>query len=296
MKTTKRLLKINLLVILCLALLVGVFVTVSAATADGPALGTGGNIHRPVRHVATRANIASAKEHTAYIKGYKDGTVRPMAPATRAEAATIFYRLMDGQSRNKYWTDENKFHDVASSAWYNSAVSTVSNAKIIKGYGKGIFKPDAPVTRAEFVTMLIRFFGVPLDETATHPFTDVAEGSWAEPYIAAAYAKGWVKGSAKQLRPDDLITRAEVVIMVNRAAERAPHKDHLLPDMKEWSDNLPGTWYYESIQEATNSHYYKRIAEKIANTNIRYEDWIALIPNPNWKALEQAWAAAYGGK
>lgn len=289
MKKAKKLFRINLLVILCVMTILAVCATASAARTLDTNVATGGNIQ-----IATSFDlIPGTQRHNAYIKGYKDGTIRPEALATRAEVATIFYRLLDDVTRTQKWTKENDFSDVPSTAWYSSAVSTVARLRVIKGYPDGTFSPNKPVSREEFVIMLVRFFGVELSESRT-PFTDVDHNSRGAAYIAAAYEKGWIKGNSDAFRPDDAITRAEVVTMINRADGRTPHKDHLLPDMLTWSDNQPGDWHYAAIQEASNTHFFTRIAEKNAD-GVRYEHWIILWSNPDWKAIEKNMIAAHGG-
>ena len=97
------------------------------------------------------------EDHYAYIVGYPDGSVHPNETITRAEVATIFYRLMSDESRDMFMTNENSYSDVAPEDWFNTAVSTMSAASVIVGYTDGTFAPSQPITRAEFAAMAARF-------------------------------------------------------------------------------------------------------------------------------------------
>lgn len=232
----------------------------------------------------------SKADHLSYIIGYDDGTVRPLANITRAEVATIFFRLLTEESRAQFWSQENPFPDVTEDMWCNNAISTMFNAGIITGYPDGTFQPYAPVTRAEFATIAARFSNEVSDGVSD--FFDVAEGYWAYEYIALAEDLGWVQGYEGYFRPLDNMTRAEVMTTVNRVLERSTRKENMLKDMIEWPDNDPAEWYYEAVQEATNSHEYYRTDEKVYKLNFYYEAWTKLIENPDWAALERTWSDA----
>ena len=216
-------------------------------------------------------------DHFAYIIGYEDGTIRANNSITRAEVATIFFRLLTDESRDQYWSETNSYSDVSADEWYNNAVSTLSNAGIITGYPDGTFRPDASITRAELATIAAKFDDL---ESGICRLTDIG-GHWAEQYIVSAYSKGWVDGYPDgTYRPDNSITRAEVVTLVNHVLERAVDTDGMLDDMITWSDNLPSAWYYEAIQEATNSHDYDRLETE------KYEDWTKITEPRDWTELE----------
>ena len=233
-------------------------------------------------------------DHYAYIVGYaEDGTVRPNANITRAEVATIFFRLLTDEARNSLWSTTNAFSDVASTAWYNTAVSTMANAGIIQGYEDGTFRPNANITRAEFAAIAARFMTSGYD-VESDLFTDIA-GHWARESINDAATAGWINGySDDTFRPDNAITRAEAVTLVNNVLQRKPDADHMLDSMITWPDNPESAWYYEAIQEATNSHDYDMPSE---DDDVDYETWTALQENRDWAALEAQWSAehAYGG-
>ena len=227
-------------------------------------------------------------DHYAYIIGYEDGTVRPQGNITRAEVATIFFRLLTDEVREEYWSTESGYSDVSSSDWYNNAISTLSNLGVITGYEDGTFRPNASISRAEFVTIATRFFDYTAEYEGT--FSDVSYSSWYADFVQAAVDMGLVNGYENgTFRPNASITRAEAVAIVNRVLLRRPDADHLLPwsVMNTFSDNvLESAWYYEDIQEATNSHDYEWLKSGV-------EDWTEKLPERDWAALEREWSSAY---
>lgn len=222
-------------------------------------------------------------DHFAYIIGYPDGTVQPNGQITRAEATTIFFRLLTEESRSANLTKTNGYTDVASDAWYNTAVSTMTKAGIVDGYPDGTFRPDAPITRAEMAKIISLF--AKLDKSESR-FSDIA-GHWAEAYIRLAAGNGWIAGYPNgTFGPQRDITRAETATMINRVLDRVPSEEsHLLSRgvMQIWPDANPGDWFYLAMQEATNSHDYERNAKWAAAD----EQWTALRETRDWKALEQ---------
>ena len=220
-------------------------------------------------------------DHFAYIVGYGNGEVRPQNNITRAEVATIFFRLLTDDVRDENLTKTNRYSDVAATSWYNTAVSTLSSMGIITGYPDGTFRPDAAITRAEFAAIAARFDNDG-DKTAAK-FSDIAT-HWAKDEISIAYNNGWITGYPDgTFGPQRDITRAETMTLVNRVLNRQPEtEDDLLPNMTVWTDNAnPKAWYYLAVQEATNSHYYE------FKTNSQYEKWTELRETRDWKAPEQ---------
>ena len=220
-------------------------------------------------------------DHFAYIVGYGNGEVRPQNNITRAEVATIFFRLLTDDVRDENLTKTNRYSDVAATSWYNTAVSTLSSMGIITGYPDGTFRPNAAITRAEFAAIAARFDNDG-DKTAAK-FSDIAT-HWAKDEISIAYNNGWITGYPDgTFGPQRDITRAETMTLVNRILNRQPEtEDDLLPNMTVWTDNAsPKAWYYLAVQEATNSHYYE------FKTNSQYEKWTELRETRDWKALEQ---------
>ena len=269
--------------------------TVSYTVSGGGGGGGGGTVTIP-DDVPTGLDL---KNHYGYIIGYPvdyytgkpttDQTKKPVRPEgkiTRAEVATIYFRMLTDENRAANWNQVSGFSDVKRSAWYNNAVSTLTKAGILKGYEDGTFQPDGYITRAEFATIAIRFFsGVYEGEDL---FPDI-KGHWAQDYINNAANKGLVKGYEDgTFGPDRYITRAEAVTLVNRTLNRHPHNDGLHQDMLRWPDNMDTSkWYYADMQEATNSHEpdkNKSTADK--------EYWGKMLPIRDWEALEKEWSNA----
>lgn len=201
-------------------------------------------------------SVFNTDDHIAYIAGFPDGSVRPVADITRAEVAMIFYRLLRDEVREQYKTDENGFVDVPVDSWYVTAVSTLAKMGVIAGRGNGIFDPEAKITRAEFATMAARIDRLDSGDVS---FSDVGSGHWAYRYIISAATKGWVNGYEDgTFRPEQNITRSEVMALVNRMLERNTLTvENMLEGMKVWPDNSNvNAWYYLDVQEATNAHDY----------------------------------------
>ena len=229
----------------------------------------------------------NTEDHVAYIIGYEDGTVRPGANITRAEVATIFFRLLTDETRESYWSQSSGFTDVASGAWYNNAVSTLTRAGILDGYEDGSFRPNTSITRAEFTKIAVSFFKH-VGGASSNPFNDVPDSAWYAEFVKAAAELGLIDGYEDgTFRPNAPITRAEACTIVNRTLGRAPDKDNLLPEheMLTWPDNSRDAWYYAQIQEATNSHDYQWLGA--------IELWTAKLAERDWDALEKEWSNAY---
>lgn len=232
---------------------------------------SGGTQEKPDETPPTTLNDT---DHYAYIVGYEDGTIRPNGHITRAEAATVFFRLLTDKARDANLTDRSPYPDVSAGAWYNKAIATLSRMGILSGYEDGSFRPNATVTRAEFAAMAARFDteAKPVDT----PFTDLT-GCWAADEIAKAYGKGWVNGYGDNtFRPNGPITRAEAVTLINRVLRRLPETDKdLLPDERTWPDNPETFWGYLALQEASNSHLYDRKSDG-------YETQTKILPPRDW--------------
>ena len=230
----------------------------------------------------------NTNDHYSYLIGYSDGTVRPNGKITRAEVATIFFRLLDDDTRAKYWSSKNDFSDVSADKWYNNAVSTLSNMGVIGGYADGTFRPDAPISRAEFAKIAVSF--TQNNGSAVYNyFTDVKTTDWFAPYVTAAKDDGLIEGySDGSFKPESKITRAEACAIVNRTLGRKPSKAHMkISDRIDWPDVQTTDWFYEAIMEATNSHTYQM--------GKRVETWNDKLPQRDWAALETGWANAYTG-
>ena len=213
-------------------------------------------------------------DHFAYVVGYSDGTVRPNANISRAEVATIFFRLLKADIRDGNLTADNDFSDVSDGQWHNKAISTMAKLGIVKGRRADRFDPDASITRAEFAAICARFNTKPVENSSS--FSDIS-GHWAENEIERAAAFGWISGYPDgTFHPDARITRAEAMTMINRVLCRMPQSESdLLDSMVTWPDNKPSDWHYLAVQEATNSHDFDRQGEV-------GESWTKLTSVPDW--------------
>ena len=249
--------------------------------SSGGSGGSGGSHRRPTVTIQDEVPTAlNGDDHYAYIVGYPDKTVRPQNGITRAEVATIFFRLLTDETRNANSTKSNSYSDVAAGAWYNHAVSTLSAMGIVKGDSDGKFNPNASITRAEFAAIAARFDGNA--NTSAASFSDIAN-HWAKDEISAAANNGWITGYTDgTFRPNNRITRAEAMALVNRVLKRLPETDEdLHADMIKWSDNSDASqWYYLDVLEATNSHYYQ-------TKENQFEKWTELRDTRDWTELEK---------
>ena len=217
-------------------------------------------------------------DHFAYVIGYPDGKVHPEGNISRAETATIFFRLLKADIRDGNLTADNDFSDVSDGQWHNKAVSTMAKLGIVKGRRADSFDPDASITRAEFAAICARFNTKPVENSGS--FSDIS-GHWAENEIERAAAFGWISGYPDgTFRPDARITRAEAMTMINRVLCRMPQSESdLLDSMVTWPDNKPSDWHYLAVQEATNSHDFDRQGEV-------GESWTKLTSVPDWKQYQ----------
>lgn len=228
---------------------------------------------------ATVPGMLNDYDHFAYVIGYPDGMVQPNGQITRAEIATIFFRLLKPEVRDGNLTTQNPFEDVKQGDWYNKPVSTMVKLGIVNGRTTTTFAPNAPITRAELATICARF-----DETVVDngnlTFSDVAN-HWAYKEIGHAAALGWLMGYPDgTFLPDASITRAETMTLINRVLQRIPETESdLLPDMVKWPDNVSTQWYYLAVQEATNSHDFNHKGEI-------HETWTELTAVPDWTRYE----------
>ncbi len=225
--------------------------------------------------------VLNKEEHFNYVIGYTDGTIRPGNNISRAEIATIFFRLLKDDVREKYMTTDCDFSDVASGAWCRRAIATLTNIGIIHGYTDGTFRPNAQITRAELATIIARFANLDVN---TKTFNDIT-GHWAQKSIELAAGNGWINGYTDgTFRPNNKITRAETFAMINRVLDRQTKSaDDLLPqsEMNMWSDNMDeSAWYYRDVQEATNYHKCDRVGDSI------YEKWTAKITDIDWAVYQ----------
>lgn len=220
-------------------------------------------------------------DHYAYLIGYGDDTIRPFGFITRAEMATVLFRCMREELRDYWWYTVNDFNDIPSNAWYNNAISTLYNAGIVHGYEDGSFRPDAPITRAEFCAMIGRYYSMLLGQDVS--YSDI-HGHWAEDIIRSVSEYGFVEGYEDgTFRPQDELRRCEAATIMNRVLDRHATLGGLSPDMKQWQDNMDtSAWYYLDMQEASNSHEY--------SLNTGHEVWTEWLSGPQWGNLEKQWS------
>ena len=245
--------------------------------------GGGGGGHKPTVTIPDDVPTGlNGDDHFAYIVGYPNGNVEPNGNITRAEVATIFFRLLTEEVRTANSTQSNSLSDVTRGQWFNHAVSTLSSMGIVKGHNDGTFAPNAPITRAEFAAIAARFDDKNTDTSSK--FTDIAS-HWAKNEIGIAANKGWINGYPDgTFRPNQYITRAEAMTLVNRVLNRLPeNSSDLLDSMIKWPDNSDASaWYYLAVQEATNSHAYSDKSK-----DDKYEKWTTIRDARDWTELEK---------
>ena len=225
--------------------------------------------------------VLNKEIHFNYVIGYTDGTIRPNNDISRAEVATIFFRLLTDEARTQYDKTTSSFSDIKDGAWCCRAVSTLTNMGIIKGYTDGSFQPNKSITRAELATIIARFAKLDVN---TKTFSDI-NGHWAQKNIELAAGNGWINGYEDgTFRPNNNITRAETFAMINRVLDRQTESvSDLLPtsEMNMWSDNLnENAWYYKDVQEATNYHKCDRVGDSV------YEKWTEKVPDIDWASYQ----------
>lgn len=199
----------------------------------------------------------NATDHNAYLQGYPDGTIKPEADITRAEVVTILYRLLTEEKRAEIYTEDCTFADVPNDYWARTAIATMEKGGYINGYEDGSFQMNNPITRAEFVTIISRF-AAPASGLKSY-YSDIA-GHWAADNIKLAADLAWINGYEDGVfRPDDTISRAEVVKIINRMLVRYADSTSFDPStVKSFTDNAESAWYYYDIIEATNGHTFDR--------------------------------------
>ena len=234
-----------------------------------------------VNGVLKAIEVLNKEIHFNYVIGYTDGTIRPNNDISRAEVATIFFRLLTDEAREQYTTTAGNFTDVKAGMWCNRAIATLTNMGIIKGYTDGSFQPNKSITRAELATIIARFAKLDVN---TKTFSDI-NGHWAQKNIELAAGNGWINGYEDgTFRPNNNITRAETFAMINRVLDRQTESvSDLLPtsEMNMWSDNLnENAWYYKDVQEATNYHKCDRVGDSV------YEKWTEKVPDIDWASYQ----------
>lgn len=199
-------------------------------------------------------------EHTAYIEGY-NGLFRPESDMTRAEAATIFARLVSERKNEDISAGYSSFKDVDNSAWYAEYIAYLEKHDIISGYDDGTFKPYNSITRAEFTAVCTRFYELfdDISVSGRNRFCDVSDTYWAVQYICADSDMEWIEGyDDGTFKPDNDITRAEVVAIINRVLNRSLDSKYIAENIESvyiFKDVSQNHWAYNDIIEASNNHF-----------------------------------------
>ena len=227
-------------------------------TVSGSRVTMNGKAYSPVTFVNRKAAELNRTDHFAFLVGYTDGTFGPERNMTRAEVTTMFARLLTEQIEADK-TYSNTFSDVPKGYWAANYIGYMQQFGIITGYSDGSFRPDAPVTRAEFAAIASRFEKL---TEGSKSFADVPDTYWAARYINFAATRGWVTGySDGTFKPENTITRAEVAAVTCRLLERSADQSYIRSHLKElrtFSDVTESHWAYWYAMEAANGHDYTK--------------------------------------
>ncbi|MCU6797473.1 S-layer homology domain-containing protein [Paenibacillus sp. WQ 127069] len=195
----------------------------------------------------TVVQLGSQAVHQAYMTGYPDGTFRPDKPITRAEMATVLVRLFGKDKGNK--TAAKTYTDTTPGHWANAAIDLAADSGLMDGYPDGSFKPEQTITRAEAASIAARLSSA---AEGSGSFSDTV-GHWAAAAIGKAKAAGVVNGYGDgTFRPEQTLTRAEAVMMLNKLSGRDP----LSVSDAKWSDVPSQHWAFKNIQEASVDHVH----------------------------------------
>lgn len=227
-------------------------------TVSGSRVTMNGKAYSPVTFVNSKAAELNRTDHFAFLVGYTGGTFGPERNMTRAEVTTMFARLLTEQIEADK-TYSSTFNDVAKNCWAANYIGYMQQFGIITGYSDGSFRPDAPVTRAEFAAIASRFEKL---TEGSKSFTDVPDTYWAARYINFAATRGWVTGySDGTFKPENTITRAEVAAVTCRLLERSADQSYIrshLNELRTFSDVTESHWAYWYAMEAANGHDYTK--------------------------------------
>ena len=185
---------------------------------------------------STVPSALNGEDHMVYVIGYPEGDVRPLNNITREEIATIFYRLLTTEKRDSIYTKESGFSDVLKSRWSNKAIATMANGKYILGdAGTTNFRPADSITRAEMAAIVSRFLDTtPEIADSSDDFNDI-NGHWAATAIKEGVAAGWLTGYGdNSFKPDQKITRAEAMTVINRMLVRYVNEERLVDGYVQW--------------------------------------------------------------
>ena len=227
-------------------------------TVSGSRVTMNGKSYSPVTFVNRRAAELNRRDHTAFLVGYAEGTFGPERNMTRAEVTTMFARLLTEQIEADK-TYSSTFNDVAKGCWAANYIGYMQQFGIVTGYTDGSFRPNAPVTRAEFAAIASRFEKL---TQGSKSFTDVPDTHWAVKYINFAATRGWVTGYADgTFKPEHSITRAEVAAVTCRLLERSADQTYIrshIGELRTFADVTESHWAYWYTMETANGHDYTK--------------------------------------
>ena len=227
-------------------------------TVSGSRVTMNGKPYSPVTFVNRRAAELNRRDHTAFLVGYAEGTFGPERNMTRAEVTTMFARLLTEQIEADK-TYSSTFNDVAKDCWAANYIGYMQQFGIVTGYTDGSFRPNAPVTRAEFAAIASRFEKL---TQGSKSFTDVPDTHWAVKYINFAATRGWVTGYEDgTFKPEHSITRAEVAAVTCRLLERSADQSYIrshIGELRTFADVTESHWAYWYAMEAANGHDYTK--------------------------------------
>lgn len=228
--------------------------TKNASTGGNNGGGGGGGSSAPSKPVLNK------EDHMAFLQGYADGTFRPEANMTRAQVTVMFARLLvDKMEVGATYT--NSFSDVPADYWAANEIGYMEKFGIINGFTDGTFRPNDPVTRAQFAAIACRFEEL---TEGTKTFSDVPADHWASKYISYAAERGWVGGYTDgTFRPNNYITRAQVAAVTCRLLERNADQAYIkanLDELNTYSDMTETHFAYWYALEASNGHDYTKKA------------------------------------
>ncbi len=209
--------------------------------------------------------------HIGYINGYPDGSVKPEGDITREEITSILYRITNHEYEKPFVATGDVFPDVEVGRWSAHNIEYMADKGIVNGYPDDEFKPSKSLSRAEFATLIFRFTGIE-KANIKNPFTDLGDSHWAYDEILALTNSGLIEGYPdKTYKPENNITRAEVMTVINKLLGRKPLESYVKAlEFNPYNDLYEDKWYYVTVLEATITHNYWLDTK---GYEYKWEDW-----------------------
>ena len=209
-------------------------------------------------------------DHIAYLQGYSDNTIKPEGKVTREEAAAVFFRILDPAYRETIKASNSAFGDIGKGRWSAEYIGTLAKGKIINGYTDGTFRAQSNITRAELAAVVAKIAS--LGAIQSGGFSDTSN-NWASIYINTVAEKGWMTGYVDgTFKPDQYVSRAEFVTVINNMLGRNASVEGILDTAKQFTDLSEDMWYYSDMIEASNSHHFSLTADGTEVWTDIYED------------------------